>query len=155
MEAIAAAASIFSLLQVLGSVENGIQFLSRYHNTTSDFHRLSEQIANLKAKLQFIEIVKRWATSCDSLLEEQSSTLETCLLAAQNDISYVLDVCLKTGTGKKSVVKRLKWAIRNGHIWNELTPRLQDAHNSLLLTLQIINMSVCPVPRSSLVANIV
>jgi hypothetical protein len=144
MEAIAAAGSIISLLQILGNLQNAVQFLFRYHNSTSDFHRLSEQIENLNAKLQLLEIVKKWATACDSLLEEkESSILESFLLAAQNDISYVLDVCLKSGKGKKSVVKRLKWAIRDGQIWNELASRLQEAHSSLVLTLHIIDMSVC------------
>jgi len=46
MEALGAAASIISLLQILGHLRKVVQFLVRYNNTASDFRRLSEQIEN-------------------------------------------------------------------------------------------------------------
>jgi hypothetical protein len=141
------AVSIVSLLQILGNVQNIVKFLFRYHDSTSEFWRLSEQIQNLTAKLHLLEIVEGWANTCDSLLEEtESGLLESSLLAAEKDVSYVRDVCVKYGKGKKSVAKRLKWAIRDGgHIWHELASRLQEAQNSLAFTMQIIDMSVLPV----------
>lgn len=146
MEGIGAAASIVSLLQILGNIHNIIQFLFRYNDSTSDFRRLSEQIENLTARSELFKIVERWANACDSLLEEtESAILKSSLLAAQKNIFYVRDVNLKYGKGKTSVAKRFKWAIRDGHAWNELASRLQEAQSALALTMQIIAMSVCPV----------
>jgi hypothetical protein len=130
----------------LGNLQNIVQFFLKYNNSTSDFRRLSEQIEHLTARLHLLKIVERWANACDSLLEErESGLLKSNLLAAQKEISYVRDACLKYGKGKTSVAKRLKWAIRDSHIWDELVSRLQEAQGSLAFAIQIIDVSVCPV----------
>jgi hypothetical protein len=145
MEAIGAAASIISLLQMLGTLRSGVQFLFRYHDAPSDFCRLSELIETLTAKLHLLKTVESWAIACEpSLAESESSILES-LLAAKEDILYVRDICLDWVKGKRSMVKRLKWAIRDGdNIWNNLASRLQGAQSLLAITIQIIHLSVYP-----------
>lgn len=143
MEVIGAAASVFSLVQIVGSIQKSVQFLLKYHNSTSDFRRLTEQIENLTAKLRLLNVVEQWAAERDSSLQRSDlAILESSLQAAQKDISHARDVCLRYGNGKGGISKRLKWAIRDGYIWNQLASRLQDAQSSMALMIQILDLSV-------------
>ena len=149
MEVVGAAASIFSLMQIVGSIQKSVQFLLKYHDSISDFRRLTEQIENLTTKLRLLNIVEQWAAECDSSLQRSDlAILESSIRAAQKDISHARDVCLRYGNGKVGITKRLKWAIRDSYIWNELASRLQDAQSSMTLMIQILDLSVSsPCPR--------
>jgi len=151
MEAIGVAASIISLLQIVRTLQNAAQFLLKHHYSTSDIHRLSEKIDDLSTKLHLLKIVEQWAASCDSLLQESElEILGSSLLAAQKEILHVRDVCERCGKCKGSVAKRIKWIIREGHIWNDLASRVQEAQASLAFTTQILDMFVNPKTKRHL-----
>jgi hypothetical protein len=137
MEAIGAASSVITLIQLVAGIRKMVKICLLYQAADVEFQRMSKQVDNLVADLE----VLKCAGECGMPLQEsERAALERELANAQEQISEVEKFCREYTQENISRYKRLRWSLRDKRIWNDHCSRLSRAQVALNFSVQIFSM---------------
>jgi hypothetical protein len=142
MEAVAAASSILTLLELVGGVAKAIKLFAKYQNSGLQIERISRHVETLTARLRLIAPVEQlMVANLGALhLNFELKALNDLLSAAKEDIIAVRDFCLSCDVQSTGRIERLMWVAKDSNTWDKLTARLQQAESMLELAIVFLDV---------------